>query len=90
MTNVSLFTSKYRGSNNKWYSTLFDNNYVVNLLGGYEFNLQNNQFLSINGNLAWAGGLRYIPINIDESKREGMTVYFNDRSFEGQYKDYSR
>ncbi len=88
MTNVSLFTSKYRGSNNKWYSTLFDNNYVVNLLGGYEFNLQNNQFLSINGNLAWAGGLRYIPINIDESKREGMTVYFNDRSFEGQYKDY--
>jgi hypothetical protein len=88
MANISLFTSKYRGSNNHWYGTLFNNNYVVNLLGGYEFTLQKNNFLSINGNLAWAGGLRYTPININESVREGEAVYFDNRAFEGQYKDY--
>jgi hypothetical protein len=88
VTTLSFFDSKYRGSDNKWYNTLFNNNYVINILGGYEFKLPKNRFLSVNSNIAWAGGLRYIPINIEKSIEAQETVYEYEKSFEEKYKDF--
>ncbi|MFT7588646.1 MAG: hypothetical protein ACI959_000858 [Limisphaerales bacterium] len=35
----SLFKSQYRPSNNKWYSTPYDRNHTMTLLGGKEFKI---------------------------------------------------
>lgn len=37
---ASLYDSKYRGSDGVWRNTVFNGNYVVNVLGGYELNLK--------------------------------------------------
>lgn len=36
----SLYDSKYRGSDGVWRNTVFNGNYVANVLGGYELNLK--------------------------------------------------
>lgn len=41
---ASLYDSKYRGSDGVWRNTVFNGNYVVNVLGGYELNLKRKNF----------------------------------------------
>ncbi|MCP4438340.1 MAG: TonB-dependent receptor [Aureispira sp.] len=84
----SVFQSQYQGSNKKWRNTEFNNNYVINTLGGYEFKLGKNNMLSIDLKLTVAGGRRYTPIDLDASNAAGAIVYVEDETFERQYPIY--
>ena len=88
MITVSLFDSKYKGSDGILRPTLFDNNYILNMLGGYEFKLPNNELLAVNMNLVWAGGLRYIPIDLARSAAEHTTVYDQSRAYAEKFHDF--
>jgi outer membrane receptor protein involved in Fe transport len=94
---TSLFDSKYKGSDGVLRSTAFDSRYVVNALAGKEFKLKNKKpnaklmkWIVTDIKLTTAGGQRYTPIDFESSQEQGQTVYFEDKAFTQQFKDYFR
>lgn len=92
LATVSLYESKYKGSNGVEHHTSYDGGYVLNALAGYEFNLgkNKNRALSVDLKFTQAGGNRYTPIDIEKSKIYGDVVYIDEQAFSKQLKDYSR
>ena len=92
----SLFDSKYKGSDNILRSTAFDSKYVANLLLGNELeifkkeNAKYRKWLTLDGRVTLAGGQRYTPINIEESKLTNNTVYNEELAFSEKFQDYFR
>ena len=88
MFTASVFDSNYRGSDGVARNTLFNSNYVFNALSGYEFRIKEANRLSINVNLAWAGGLRPLAINLQKSREEGFTVYDLENPYQERARDF--
>ena len=93
---ASLYQSEYKGSDEVWRSTAFNGNYVLNLLGGKEFNLRSaegarfRKRITVDGKLTTAGGQRYTPIDVDASVKKGEAVYDLDRAYGEQFDPYFR
>jgi hypothetical protein len=94
---TSVFDSKYKGSDGVQRSTAFDSRYIVNLLGGKEFRLNGKKpdaklktWLSVDGKITAAGGIRYTPVDLAASQEAGYTVYNEDLAFTEKFKDYFR
>ncbi|MDP5171085.1 MAG: TonB-dependent receptor [Bacteroidia bacterium] len=85
----SLFESKYAGYDGIVRNTVFNGNYIGNVLGGKEFQLGPNS-LSIDGKVTYAGGRRYTPIDLVASRLAGTTVRDESRAYEAQYPYYLR
>jgi hypothetical protein len=90
LATASLFDSEYTGFDEVWRNTAFNGNYVLNLLGGYEFQVGKNSSLTLDLKTVWAGGKRFIPVDFDESLAKGEEVRDWSRSFEQRYDDYFR
>ena len=80
LSTLSLFESKYRGSDNVLRNTAFNGNYVFNLLGGKEFKIGSGsgryiKRLNVDGKFNLAGGKRYSPIDLEASRLIGYTQY---------------
>ncbi len=87
---TSLFDSKYKGFDGVERNTAFNGNYVVNLLGGYEFKLGKTNMLTLDIKTVWAGGRRYVPIDLEESRRTKNPEYDWTKAYENRYNDYFR
>ncbi|MFN2394894.1 MAG: carboxypeptidase-like regulatory domain-containing protein [Bacteroidales bacterium] len=93
---VSVFDSRYRGSDEIWRNTAFNNNYIANFLAGYEFNIGSSSrrqtTMDINIKTTHAGGQRYIPFATvwDDTHQAYDRVWLHDRAFESRYSDYFR
>ena len=90
LTTASLFNSKYKGSDGILRNSMFNNNFVLNFVGGYEWRIKKNMSLSLDLKTVWAGGMRKIPINMPASAIEKRAVYDYDLAFEHRYSDYFR
>lgn len=95
LATISVFDSKYEGSDGIERSTVFDGGYVLNALGGKEFQLKSKKgkskkFITSDLKLTAAGGQRYTPINVAESARKQETVYQRDKAFSEKFSDYFR
>ena len=90
LTTVSLFESKYKGYDGVERNTAFNGNYVFNVLGGYEFKIGNHNLLSLSVRTVYAGGKRYIPIDIEKSRKTNFTEYKWDEAYENKFDDYFR
>ncbi len=90
LVTCSLFDSKYKGSNGVEHNTLFNSNYVLNALGGKEFQLNDKFTLTLDSKLTFSGGRRHTPVNEAQSLLEQDEVFFEDRSFELQHDPYFR
>ena len=90
LTTVSLFNSKYKGSDNLWRSTVFNTHYVINLLGGYELKVGKKSFFNFSVRGIWSGGNPYIPINLNASITEGKEVLDWENAFSVKNPDYLR
>ncbi len=90
LATVSIFDSKYKGSNGIEHNTAFNGNYTINLLAGKEFQVSKKMVLSFDTKITSAGGKRYTPIDFEASKKAQSVVFFADRAYENQYKDYFR
>ncbi len=90
LSTFSFFQSKYKGYDEVERNTAFNNNFVINALGGYEFKLAEHYAISIDlkGNIA--GGKRYVPIDLDASIASNKTEYDWDKAYEQQYDNYFR
>jgi hypothetical protein len=87
---ASVFDSKYTGFDGVWRNTAFNGNYVLNLLGGYEFEVGKNSSLTLDLKTVWAGGKRFVPVDFEASLIKGEEVRDWSRSFEQRYDDYFR
>jgi len=86
---TSLFDATYTGSDGIRRNTVFNGNYVLNLLGGKEFQLGRN-LLSIDMRGTYAGNRRFTPIDLAASQAAGETVRNEAAIFEQQYAPYFR
>ncbi len=86
----SVFDSKYKGYDNIMRNTAFNNNYVLNLLGGYEFKAGKKSLMTFDVKACYAGGKRYVPINLEASKAGYETEYDWQDSYRFKYDDYFR
>jgi len=87
---ASLFDSKYKGSDSIERQTAFSNNYVVNVLGGKEFNLGKRNRLTTDFKFTLAGGRRFTPVDLEASKIIDSEVLFENQAFSGRYPYYMR
>lgn len=87
---TSLFNSLYQGTDKVWRNTTYNGNFVLNALGGYEYEIKENVMLNTNLRVTYAGGRRIIPFDMEQSKQENQTVYIYDKAYEKQVKNYFR
>lgn len=96
----SLFESKYKGSDGIERNTAFNSNFVTNFLAGKEWLLHKNstnpkftskkRVIGADIKINWAGGRRYTPIDVEQSKVEHQPVYIEEETFEHKFPDYFR
>lgn len=89
MISGSLFDSRYRGGDGKWYNTKFNRNYVINGLIGKEWMLGRNKqnILSLNLKLTLQGGDRYSPFDMEATMNhpDKEVQYDETKAFSKQY-----
>lgn len=90
LVTASFFDSKYRGSNEKLRNTAFNNNYVVNALGGYELPVSEKGTIAFNIRMVSAGGKPYTPIDLEKSREENSVHYVKEKAYAKQFNDYFR
>lgn len=85
LTTLSLFESKYKGSDGIERNTAFNGNYVANVLVGKEFPINGKSALNIDFKVSYAGGKRYTPIDLVESQSSGDTKYDWSQAYDQQF-----
>lgn len=89
---VSIFDSRYKGSDGIERSTAFDGQYVFNFLAGKEFPLDQTgrRFLTLDTKFATAGGRPYTPVDLEASQAAGYEVLKEDEAYSLRLDDYLR
>lgn len=92
MITVSLFDSKYKGSDGIERSTAFNGRYVANVLAGREFQLGSTgrRFLTFDTKATFAGGRPYTPVNLEASRAAGREILYDNLAFSEKLDDYFR
>lgn len=90
LSSTSLFRSRYKGSNGISFPTKFDSGYIINLLAGKEFSVGKKNRLIFDVKTSLAGGRRYTPISLEDSRLQNRQVLLNDQAFSLQYDPYFR
>ena len=90
----SIYESKYTTLKGIEYDSRYNGKYNGNFVAGREFNLSNTESkkktLSFGIETVFAGGTRAREIDLNSSIIQGEAVYFQDRPFGKQLKDYAR
>lgn len=88
----SFFDSKYRGSDTIEHNSPFNNGYVINLLGGKEFNVGKTRknILFFDTRLTTSGGRFYTPVDLEASRLSGFEVLQENLAYSRQYDPYFR
>jgi hypothetical protein len=87
---ISVFQSKYKGSDDIWRNTAFNSNFASNILGGKEFKLNQKSALGIDTKITYAGGQRYTPFDLTASEVQGYVVLKENEAYSLQNKAYLR
>jgi hypothetical protein len=91
LINGSVYNSSFTIPDQTERSTAYDGNYVFHLLGGKEFEIANKRNrLGVNLKITYAGGRRYVPIDLNESIKEQRQVNNWSEAYEHQMPDYFR
>ena len=86
LVSASLFESKYKGIDKIDRNTVFNTNFIVNFLGGYEHKVGKNNLAGIDIKTTWAGGKRYVPIDLEQSVN--YPVYDWNNAYARRRSDY--
>ena len=100
LTTVSLFESKYKGSDDIERNTAFSSTFVTNALIGKEWELHKNSTnpklttksrrIGVDLKMNYAGGRTYTPIDEEHSKLEHQPVYYTNQTYNRQFPNYFR
>jgi hypothetical protein len=86
MATASIYESKYKGGDGIERNTRLNQNYVLNLLGGKEWKVRENNFLSVNGKFTLLGGTPYTPPDQEASKEVSGVVYDMNQLYAEKWK----
>ncbi|EAY24435.1 TonB-dependent receptor [Microscilla marina] len=86
----SLFESKYKGYDGIERNTAFNGNFVTNGLLGKEWRVGKRNTLAIDLKVTYAGGRRFIPIDLEASRQQNDEVLLYDQAYEQKLDDYFR
>ncbi len=87
----SLYESKFRAPNGKWFDTRFNTNFALTLTLGKEWILgDKNRIIGFNFKSVYVGGFRYTPIDLPASVSAGESVFVADQTFAKKNPDYYR
>ncbi|MEZ4805670.1 MAG: hypothetical protein R2852_09365 [Bacteroidia bacterium] len=90
LNSLSLYESKYKGSNNIEKNTAFNGRFIFNSLAGKELKLNKKGILAFDTKVSLAGGRRYTPINIQASILNQKEIVYEDQTFDKQFDTYFR
>lgn len=91
MISTSWYQSKYTASNGKEYNSRYNGHQIINVIAGKEFVSTNQRrTFGLNVKYIYAGAYRTTPINLEQSKIEGITVYHQEQAFTSQLPYYMR
>ncbi len=76
LTSISVFDSKYKGSDGVERNTTFNYGYVANVLGGYEYKMgkQKRNALTLDVRFSNIGGRYATPVNVAASLAAGREI----------------
>jgi hypothetical protein len=87
---TSLYQSEYKTLENTWRSTQFNGGYIGNALFGKEFSFGNQgalKTIGISGRVSYAGGNRFIPLDLEQSIEKGYGVRKENEGFSAKADD---
>jgi hypothetical protein len=85
MVTASIYASRYKGGDGIERNTRLNQNYALNLLGGKEWKVKENNFFSVNGKFTVLGGIRYTPPDQEASQAATAVVYDMSRLYENRW-----
>lgn len=85
LSTLSLFESKYKGSDGIERNTAFNGNYVFNFLAGKEIPIKSNSAINLDIKFTYAGGKRYTPVDLAASQLAHTTKYEDSKAFSMQF-----
>lgn len=86
----SVFQSKYKGSDGVERNTAFNNEFVLNILGGKEWKVSKKLTLTTDFKCTYAGGRFITPVNLTASRMAGYEVLETNYAFSNKLNDYFR
>ncbi|HPI19601.1 MAG TPA: TonB-dependent receptor [Candidatus Kapabacteria bacterium] len=86
----SYVRQEFSGSDGNWHWGAFDNQFILNLLAGYEWKFSANHSLEFSCKYTLAGGGAYTPIDEVKSKIENDKEYLDSAAFSLHNPNYSR
>jgi hypothetical protein len=92
MTTVSIYDSKYTGSDGIERNTDFNGNYILNGLAGKSFKLdeKNKHVLALGMKVTYAGGKRYGLVDQEQTELNKEIVFRDEQYNEQRFRDYFR
>ena len=74
---ASIFDSKYKSPDGKWYNSYYNNSFVYNFTGGKEFAIGSagQNTLGFNLKTQIRGGYRFTPLDVAQSVKNKRVVY---------------
>lgn len=90
IANISLFQSKYKGGDGVERNTVFNTNFLSNVLVGKDFYVGKNKNLNANVRMVYTGGRRYIPIKLEQSNQAGYPVYDLANAYKSNFGNFFR
>ena len=95
LVNITLYDSKYKGSDGIERNTRWNGNYIFNATAGKEWRWAQRKgnidaVFGANVRVAYIGGFRSTPIDVQASAAAGETIYNSEEAFTIQQKDYFR
>ncbi|MBK9290715.1 MAG: TonB-dependent receptor [Bacteroidetes bacterium] len=87
---ASMFESHYCGFDSVWRNTAYNNNFVINALGGFEWSIGKRSHIALDLKTVYAGGNRYLPVDVEQSLKRNGVVYDWKHAYENRYPDYFR
>ncbi len=81
---ASVYDSKYKGGDGVERNTMYNGNYILNILGGKEWAMgrEKNNIFGLNGRLYLQGGNRQSPVDYEASFERKEVKYDHTRLFE--------
>lgn len=90
LSTVSVFDSKYKGSDGIERNTAFNTGYAANMLLGKEWQLGSTFTFISSVRVSFLGGRYLTPLNQQASAQAGQAVYFEDRAYSERQAPYFR
>ncbi len=91
LNSLSVYESKYKGSDGVLRHTAFSGGFVFNTLGGIEIPTgKKNHIIGVDIKFTIAGGNRYTPVDLQQSIQQTDAVYLYDQAYSKQFKNYQK